>query len=83
MKRKELRKILLQEKEKFSTKSYKELRLSTEPIVYELNYKGMSYQVEVQLIEKNDDYISVSMSIDDKSLFGAMFPVSINFIVNN
>jgi len=75
--------LLLQEKEKYSAKSYQELILITGPITYELNTKNENFQVEVQIIEKNDNYINISMSINYKSLFSAIFPVSINFIVNN
>ena len=81
IKKRRLKKILFKEREKYISKSFEDLSKITEPIVYECSSGKSCYQVEVQLIEKNEEYIHVSIAIDDKSLIRAIFPFSTSFII--
>ena len=82
MKKEELKKALIIEKEKYANKSFEELSKIAKPVTYECGSDENWYQVEVQLLEKNDEYVHVSIAVDDGKLLKAMFPLSTSFIVH-
>jgi hypothetical protein len=36
-----------------------------EPVVYEVEVEKQKYQVELQILEKSDQYVQISISVDD------------------
>jgi hypothetical protein len=82
MKKNELKKVLFQEMEKYKNKSYEELIGLVEPIVYSQGSGNNFYQVEVQILEKNDEYVHVSVAVDDGGLLRSISPLSKSFIVH-
>lgn len=80
--KKELQEVLKSEKNKYLKKTFLELSAIKEPITYEGKAGEKKYQIEVQLLEKNNDYVHVSISIDDGKMFRAMFPLSDSFILH-
>ena len=78
MNKNELKKILDEEVEKYSMKSFEELSEYKNPATYEYD---LGYYVQVELLEKNNDYVHVVVMIDDGSLFRAMAPLTRSFIV--
>lgn len=81
MRKKELKGALIREKKKYVNQSFEELSNIYSPITYECGAGDNWYQVEVQLLEKNENYVHVSISIDDGKLLRTMFPISTSFIV--
>jgi hypothetical protein len=48
--------------------------------VYQVQLDSIAYQVEVHLLENTEEYIHVSVSVDDGSLPASIFPVSSSLI---
>lgn len=82
MKKNELKKVLSQEMERYRNKSYEELMGLAELITYSLGSGNSFYQVEVQVLEKNDEYVHVSVAVDDGGFLRAISPLSQSFIVH-
>ncbi len=82
MNKNELKVILEEEKNKYANKTYDDLIKIVEPVTYTINSGQNTYQIEVQLVEKNDKYLNVSISIDDGSLIRSMFPLTAGIIIN-
>ncbi len=81
MKKDKLKIVLEDEKEKFAHKSYDELCKLKDPIVYEHGSAEDWYQAEVQILEKNDQYVHVSISVDDGKFPKVLKPMSTSFLV--
>ncbi len=50
--------------------------------VYEIEFGGRTYQVEVEILENTDSYIRVVVSVDDGSVPASFRPLSESFIRN-
>jgi len=48
---------------------------------YRVELQGKEYNVEVQLLENNSDYIHVAVSVDDGSIPMSFHPLSDSFIL--
>lgn len=72
--------LLLSEQKKYINKSFKELASMKEPVTYEIEVEKQKYQVEIQILEKNNQYVQVSVSIDDFKFPKAFMPLSQSFI---
>jgi hypothetical protein len=75
------RKVLEAEMRRWSALSYDQLisRLST-IAVYEVEDDFKKYQVEVEILENTQEYIHVSVRVDDGHLPAAIFPATDSFI---
>jgi hypothetical protein len=74
--------ILSEETVCWSSKSYDQLmRELREPRAYEVRRGEATFQVEVEILDKSDRFVQVSVAVDDGVLPRAMFPVSRNFRV--
>ncbi len=85
MKKERLIKLLLIERDKFITgKTFEELSKMEFPINYEVgNIKDKDfYQIEIDKLEKTNEYIDIIISIDDGSLWRSFCPITISFIVH-
>jgi DNA relaxase NicK len=47
---------------------------------YEVEFESKKYQVEVQILENTDNYVHVSVAVDDGHFWRAMRPLSSSFI---
>jgi len=47
---------------------------------YEVGFEGKKYQVEVQLLENTDEYVHVSVGVDDGSIPASFGPLSSSFV---
>jgi len=54
-------------------------RLSTAD-VYEVDHDRKKYQVEIEILEKSEDYVHVVVSVDDGSLPSSICPATDSFI---
>lgn len=70
-----------QEKEKFVNKTYEELFMLKDPTVYESGSGDDWYEAEVQILEKNEQYIHVSICVDDGKFPRVFVPLSTSFLV--
>jgi hypothetical protein len=79
--REECRKVLQAELKRWSSMSLDEAlaELRTRD-VYELVSDSKKYQVEVQLLEDEPEYLHVSIAVDDGSLPASIHPQSASFI---
>ena len=82
MKRREKwRPVLDQEINRWSQKSYDELRAELSDIHnYEIEFESKAYQVEVELLENTPDYVHVDVRVDDGSLPWSIAPLGADFI---
>jgi hypothetical protein len=48
--------------------------------VYEVNFEGRVYQVEVQILENTETYVHVVVAVDDGSVPASLQPLSRSFI---
>ena len=66
---------------RWSALSYDQLisRLSTIE-VYEVEHDFKKYQVEIEILEKREDYVHVAVSVDDGSLPFSICPATESFI---
>ncbi|MGA2087226.1 MAG: hypothetical protein ABSG60_17095 [Terracidiphilus sp.] len=79
--REEWRKVLDAETERWSEKSCEQLITELREVrCYEVEVDSKHFQVEVQLLENTNEYVHVSVDVDDGSLPWSIFPVSQTFI---
>lgn len=79
--REEEQKVLDSEMARWSAMSWEELATQLREVrEYQIEMESKKYQVEVQLLENREDYIQVSVSVDDGSLLGSMLPITHSFI---
>lgn len=82
MKKEKLQNALHKEEEKFSKKTYTELLKLDKNFSYECGSGKDRYQVEVNIVEKNEQFIQLLIAVDDGSLFRGIFPLSTSIVVN-
>jgi hypothetical protein len=82
MKRREQwRPVLDAESKRWSAKSYEQLRAElTKDQVYEIQFEGKSYQVEVTVLENTQKYVHVAIAVDDGSIPSSIRPLTSSFI---
>ena len=79
--RQEWRPVLEAEVKRWSAKSYEELTAELPEVqAYELVFESKRYQVEVDLLEQNNEYLHVSVCVDDGSLPASITPLCESFI---
>jgi len=73
---------LKKEVAEWDQKGYAELAALTYPIVYERGAEGDPnwYEVEVVFLEKNDQYIQISVAVDDGGM-SAFCPPSYSLVI--
>ncbi|MCK5306585.1 MAG: hypothetical protein KAJ66_05565 [Candidatus Omnitrophica bacterium] len=81
MKKEDLKRALLNEKEKYESKTFDQLVKIDKPVTYECGSGKDWYQVEIQVLEKNDKYVHVVVSVDDGRLWRTILPLTSSFIV--
>lgn len=75
------RPVLDAESERWSTKSYDQLKTElAEEQVYEVQFEGKSYTVEVILLENTEQYLHVMIAVDDGSIPASFCPLTSSFI---
>jgi hypothetical protein len=75
------RPVLDAESKRWSAKSYEQLRAElAEEQVYEVQFEGKSYQVEVTLLENTEKYLHVAIAVDDGSIPASIRPLTSSFI---
>jgi len=47
---------------------------------YEVEFEGVSYQVEAEILEDTDEYVHIAVSVDDGSLPASIVPVTHSFV---
>jgi hypothetical protein len=79
--REEWRKVLESEMKRWSAKSCSQLISELhEPQAYDVEFDSKKYQVEVELLENTEQYLHVSVAVDDGSLPAYILPVTDSFI---
>lgn len=79
--RAEWRAILDTEVKKWLDMPYDQLILRLAELnAYEVEFQSKKYQVEVELLENNAEYIHVMVAVDDGRLPAALFPLTDVFI---
>jgi hypothetical protein len=80
--RDEWRPILESEIKTWSAMSPEQIlsRLPTRNECHEREFNGKKYQVEVDVLENTEEYVHVSVSVDDGTLPASLSPVSSSFI---
>jgi hypothetical protein len=75
------RPVLEAEVKRWSDKSCEQLiaELSDEQ-VYEVECQGRTHQVEVDILENNETYLHIVVSVDDGSLPASLSPLSQSFV---
>jgi hypothetical protein len=69
------------EVQRWSTMRYEELLSTLQDLhTYEIEKALAKYQVEVEILEKTDQYLHVMVAIDDGSLPASIFPLCHTFI---
>lgn len=81
MEKEELKKALIAEKNKYTSKSFEELVKIQKPITYQGGIGDNWYQVEVQILEKTEKYVHLSISVDDGRIPKAILPLCEDFIL--
>ena len=80
--REQWRSVLNSEVQRWSALPYDQIVSELKDVQgYEIEMDSKIYQVEVQLLENTDQYLHVSVSVDDGSLRGAFRPLSESFII--
>jgi hypothetical protein len=76
--------VLDGELKRWSEKTYEQIvaELSGE-CVYEVEFDDEPYQVEVSILENNEEYIHVVVSVDDGSLPASLKPLARSFVKRN
>jgi len=80
MNKEEFKQLLLSEKKKYISKSFEELISMKEPVTYEIEIRGQKCQVEVFILERNAQYVQVSVNIDDFKFPKVIMPLSESFV---
>jgi len=67
---------------RWSTMSYDEL-ISCPPDqrIYQVEHDSRQYQVEVEILEKTEDYVHVMVAVDDGTLPASIVPAARTFLV--
>ena len=79
--REKWQKVLDSEVAHWSAMSWEKLATEVREVrAYQVELESRQYQVEVQLLENRDDYVHVSVSVDNGSLLGFMLPLTHSFI---
>jgi len=85
MKRATLKKILYLEMEKYENKTYDALLTINYPYIYEIEYDGQTFTIEMELLEQKDEYLNVGFIIDaieERKFINQIFPVGSNIIID-
>lgn len=80
----DIKKVLAKEVDKWSKKTYDELLSIAEPIAYEFlheNDSNVTFEVEVDILEKKEEYVHVIVSTSDGTKFRSFKPLSDSFLV--
>ena len=79
--REEWRKVLDAEVARWSAMSWEQLVAELRDLrAYEVELDSKEYQVEVEILENNAEYIHVVVSVDDGSLPASLSPLTHSFI---
>jgi hypothetical protein len=79
--RRQWRRALAAELAKRSAKSPEELiEALPQPLNYDVEFEGNTFQVEVQILENTERYVHVAIAVDDGVLPSAIVPASDSFI---
>ncbi len=79
--RDEWRKVLDAERARWSALSAAQLiEQLREGQAYEAEFESKTFQVEIELLENTDEYVYVSLAVDDGSLPWSISPASTSFI---
>jgi hypothetical protein len=79
--REEWRKVLESEVKRWSAMSCSQLITELHELqAYEVEFDSKKYQVEVELLENTEQYLHVSVAVDDSSLPASILPVTDSFI---
>ena len=73
--------VLNREIDKYSKLSYGELLALDDNISYYSEYAGGEYQIEINILEKENDYVHISVAVDDGSLSRSFAPLCSSFLV--
>jgi hypothetical protein len=74
-------KVLDLEVRRWSAMPYTELLSTLKHLrTYEIELDSMKYQVEVEILQKTDQYLQVMVAVDDGSLPASVFPSCHAFI---
>lgn len=77
-----LARCLRVEVDKWAAKSFGDLvRELQEPVAYRSTLEGFEYQTEVVILETTEEYVHVSVGVDDMSLLRAIKPLTWSFLV--
>lgn len=79
MKKRELKIALSCEVDKLCSFLFDELIGCTYP---KTEKRDAGYQVEIQILEKTDEYVHFSVSVDDGKLLRSIFPLSTSIIIH-
>ena len=72
--------VLDAELKRWSEKSFEEIRSELSELqVYEVEFDSERHQVEVELLESTQDYLHVSVSVDDGTLPASLRPTTGSF----
>jgi hypothetical protein len=75
------RPVLDAEVRRWSAKSFEDLVAQLPGAqVYEVEFEGKKYQVEVEILENTEKYVHVMVAVDDASLPASIRPLSASFL---
>lgn len=74
--------VLAEELERWAAKPWPKVLVDIEDgnLAYEVVWDSKTYQVEADLLENTDEYLHVSLAVDDGSLPESIRPASRSFI---
>ncbi len=79
--RDEWQKVLEIELQRWSALSYAQLVAAlTDVDTYEVEFEGKRYQVEVEILERTEEYVHVDVRVDDGTLPASLVPAGESFI---
>lgn len=82
MKKRKITKNVRKEEEKFSQKSYEDLSKLDKNLSYQVDSDENAYQVEVNIVEKNEKFIQLLIAVDDGAIFRGRVPLSTSVVVH-